>query len=138
LNQDKPQCELKIAFPDCSETLLVTPVGPNLYRMEESAVLGDVFYHDVIETELQADGTVRFLRVFTPSGLTKECWVISHSVQESPDLSALLDRVMAVGGNWERIFGGALTLHLPPQERDSIVGAFNDLFNNPSASDRSS
>ena len=104
-------------------------MGPNLYRMEESAIVGDVFYHDVIETELQTDGTVRFLRVFTPSGLTKECWILSQLARESPALPPLLERVMAVGGNWERIFGGVLTLHLPPQERDPIVNAFNDLFN---------
>ncbi|MGA2217676.1 MAG: hypothetical protein ABSG51_06300, partial [Terracidiphilus sp.] len=110
------------------ETLLVTPIGPNQYRMAGSAVLGDVFYLDAIETELQTDGIVRFLRVFTPSGLIKKCWVVSGAVRESPALSALLERAMAVGGNWERIFGSVLTLHLPPHERDTIMGAINDLF----------
>ena len=43
---------------------------------------------------------------------------------------------MAVGGNWERILGGVLTLHLPPHERDAIVNAFNDLFNKIGASDK--
>jgi hypothetical protein len=97
--------------------------------MEESAVVEEVFYHDVITTELQADGTVRFVRVLTPSGLTTECWILSQPVLESPALYALLENVMAVGGNWERIFGGVLFLHLPPQERDPIMRAFNDLFN---------
>jgi hypothetical protein len=36
---------------------------------------------------------------------------------------------MAVGGNWERIFGGVLLLHLPPAEYDLLVGEFNNLFN---------
>jgi hypothetical protein len=103
--------------------------------MEESAVLGEVFYHALIETELQTDGTFRFLRVLTPSGLTTECLIISKSVVESTDLTALLERVMAVGGNWERIFGGVLILHLPPQEHDPIMGAFNDLFNEHPAND---
>ena len=138
MNKDEPKCEVRISFQECDETLLVTPISPNLYRMEESAVLGEVFYHDVIETELQTDGTVRFLRVFTPSGLITECLVASGAVLESPALSALLERVMAVGGNWERIFGGVLTLHLPPLERDPIMGAFNDLFNKLPAKNHSS
>jgi hypothetical protein len=129
LNQDEPQYELRISFRDSDETLLVTPIAQNLYRMEESAVLGEVFYHDVIETELQTDGTVRFLRVLAPSGLTTLSGIVSRPVLESPAISALLERVMAVGGNWERKFGGVLILHLPPQERDPIVDALNDLFN---------
>ena len=130
MNQDEPQCELQISFPDSDETLLVTPIGPNLYRMEESTVLGEASYHDVIETELQSDGTTRFLRVFAPSGLVTMSVVVSLPRLESSAMSSLLERVMAVGGNWERKFGGVLILHLPPQERDPIVGAFNDLFTN--------
>jgi len=136
LIQDGPHRDLRISFGDCDEELLVTPIGPNLYRMEESAVLADVSYHDVIETELQTDGTVRFLRVLTPSGLTTETWVVSQPVLESPAMLALLERVMAVGGNWEKIFGGVLILHLPPQERDHIVSALNGLSNKLPAIDR--
>jgi hypothetical protein len=129
MNPDKPPCEVRMSFQDDEETLLVTPMGPNLYRMEESSVLGEVSYHDVIEAELQTDGTVRFLRVLTPSGLTTVSWILSQTLLESPALSALLEKVMAVGGNWERIFGGVLLLHLPPTEHDLIVGEFNNLFN---------
>jgi hypothetical protein len=45
---------------------------------------------------------------------------------------------MAAGGNWERIFGGVLTPHLPPQERDPIMDACNALFKKPSAGNRGS
>jgi hypothetical protein len=108
-------------------------MGPNLYRLEESAVLGEAYYHDVIETELQTDGTVRYLRVQTPSGLTSLTFVVSQPVIESPAMSALLERVVAVGGNWEKIFGGVLILHLPPQERYPIVSALNSLMSKPPA-----
>jgi hypothetical protein len=97
--------------------------------MEESSVLGKVSYHDVIEAEPHAYGTVRFLRVLTPSGLTTVSWTLSQTLIESPAMSVLLENVMAVGGNWERIFGGVLLLYLPPAELDFIVGKFNDLFN---------
>jgi hypothetical protein len=129
MNPGEQRCEVRMSFRDGdSETLLVTPIGPNLCRMEESSVLGEVSYHDVIEAELQTDGTVRFLRLLTPSGLTTVSWILPQNQVESPALSVLLEKVMAAGGNWERIFGGILLLHLPPAESDRLVGEFNDLF----------
>jgi hypothetical protein len=77
MNLGEQPCEVRMSFQDGdSETLLVTPLGPNLYRIEESSVLGEVSYHDVIEADLQTDGTVRFLRVVTPSGLTTVSWIL--------------------------------------------------------------
>ena len=131
MKPDEKPSELQITFQDeytSTEFLLVTPVGQNLYRAEESSVLGDVSYHDVIETEPQGDGTVRFLRVVAPSELKTASWMISQACAESPRLSTLLDRVMAVGGNWERIFGGCLIVHLPPAEYDVLIPEFNSLF----------
>ena len=66
-------CKVRMAFHCGTEGLLVTPMGPNLYRMEETSVLGKVSYHDIIEAEPQTDGTLRFLRVLTPSGLKTVC-----------------------------------------------------------------
>ena len=126
---DKP-CEVRITFDEFASTemLLVTPVGQNLYRAEESSCLGEVCYHDIIETEPQGDGSVRFSRVVTPSELKTVSWMISQACAESPRLSTLLDRVMAVGGNWERIFGGCLIVHLPPPEYDVLAPEFKSLF----------
>jgi len=39
----------QIVFPNGSEELLVTPVDGNLYRLEETSILGEAAYHDVIE-----------------------------------------------------------------------------------------
>ena len=101
-------CEVWMSFQDdgsrglvVREQLAVTPMGPNLYRMEQSSLFGGVGYHDVVETEPQADGTLSFLRVLsvlTPSGLKTVFWVLSRT-QVEPALSALLDKVMAVGGH---------------------------------------
>jgi hypothetical protein len=44
LNPGDQTCEVRITFQDDSETLLVTPTGQNLYRMEESSALGEVNY----------------------------------------------------------------------------------------------
>jgi hypothetical protein len=128
MNPNEPPCEVRISFQDGEGTLLVTPMGPNLYRLEVSSILGEASYHDMIETEPQTDGSVRFLRVTTPSGLTTLSCVLSQNLLDSPAMSALLEKVMAVGGNWERIFGGFLILHVPPTERDHITAEFNNLF----------
>ena len=111
-----------------SETLLVTPMGQNLYRMEESSLLGEVSYHDVVEAEPQPDGLLRFLRVSTPSELKRVSWMLPPSLTESPNLSVLLGKVLAAGGNWERVFGGCLIVHLPPAEFDTLVQDFENLF----------
>jgi hypothetical protein len=129
MNSSEQPREVQMTFQDGdSEGLLVTPLGPNLYRLEESSVFGEASYHDVVETEAQTDRTLRFMRVLTPSGLKTVSRILPQAKFESPALSALLDKVMAVGGNWERIFGGVILLHLPPAEQDLIVGEFNSLF----------
>jgi len=124
--------EVHLTFQDgSSERLLVTPLGPNLYRLEESSALGEASYHDIVETEPQTDGTLRFIRVATPSGLKTVSWILSKVKIESPAMSALLDKVISVGGFWEIIFGGVLLVHLPPAEQDIILGQFNSLFSEP-------
>ncbi len=40
------------------EDVLVIPLGQNLYQLEESSVLKDARYHDVIEAERQTDNTL--------------------------------------------------------------------------------
>lgn len=114
------------------EELLVTPMAPNVYRMEESSIMGGINYHDIVETEPQPDGSVVFLHVLIPSELKTASWVLSPAQFESPALSALLDEVGTVGGNWERIFGGVLLLHLPAAEHDHIVNAMKRIFERPS------
>src|SRR5437879_12102043 len=117
MNSSEQPCEVQITFQHGdSEGLVVTPLGPNLYRLEESSVFDEASYHDVVETEPQTDGTIRFMRVLTPSGLKTVSWILPQAQFESPALSALLDRVMAVGGNWESMLGGVIRLHLPRAE----------------------
>jgi hypothetical protein len=134
VNSGEPAREVRMLFPEdddteTTETCFVTPMGPKLYRMEQSSVLREVRYHDVVEAELQTDGIYRFLRVVTPSGLTTVSWVLSQALIESRAMADWLEKVEAVGGNWERVFGGLLIVHLPPAEHDAMMGEFNNLFN---------
>jgi hypothetical protein len=121
--------EVKLSFQEGdNETLLVTPISRDLYRLEETSVFGEISYHDVIEAEPNTDGTLRFRRLVTPSGLITVSWILAKTLIESPALSLLLGKVIAVGGNWERLLGGCLILHLPPAEHDRLSREFNNLF----------
>jgi hypothetical protein len=119
--------QIALSEGDCEE-LLVTLVGPNLYRLEESSLLGEVMYHDVIEAEARTDGSLRLLRVVKPSGLKTASWILIESLFEASALTALLDKVVALGGNWEKTFGGMLTVHIPSAQESSIMGEFNAFF----------
>lgn len=123
--QQEPN-HVKIIFGDgSSEGLLVTPMGENLYRLEESSILSGAVYHDIIEAELQTDGALLFLRVTTRSELKTSSHVLSKPQMESSELPVFLDRVVAAGGNWERLLEGFLILHLPLSEESLLLDEFD-------------
>ena len=114
--------EVRLSFnPGDSETILVTLIGTNRYRMEESSIFGEANFHDVIEAVPESDGTLRFLRVLNPSELKTTSWILSQTYIES---LADFRKVVALGGNWERLLGGVLILHLPAAEHDQLLAEF--------------
>jgi len=96
------------------ETLLLTPLGHNQFRLEETSFteLG-LFYHDIIEAEPKDGKEVRFVRRVERSGLRVFQFLLSKRLTESEVFAAFLQRVEAHGGYWEQIFGGILLVHLP-------------------------
>ena len=46
-----------------SERLMLTEVGSDLYRLEESSFAGDAVYGDRIRAERTADGALSFLEI---------------------------------------------------------------------------
>jgi hypothetical protein len=122
----------KISFTlNGEEDLFVLPLGGNMYRLEESPMLAEARYHDIIEAETLCDGTLRFVRIATPSTLKTMSCTLPDAEFESPALSAVLDRVMAVGGNWERVFGGVLLLHVPAAEEAAVLDQLKGVTKNP-------
>lgn len=110
-----------------SEDLIVTSLTSNLYRLEESSFVGEMRYLDVIRAIPLEGGSLLFKEVVTPSTLATQSWVVSKEIVESPELSKVLDRVMAIGGNWEQAFGGVLIIHLPKELMDMIAEQINGL-----------
>ncbi len=105
---------LEIVYPDgSSEGLLVSSVGPNLYRLEESSLLGEAVFGDVIEAEPAQDGSLQFKRVASASDMNTVSCLLTAEQINALGLQPLLDRVMSLGGNWERAMDGVLLVHLP-------------------------
>lgn len=105
---------LEILYADgSSEGLLVSPIGPNLYRLEESSLLGEASFGDVIEAEPTQEGGLLFKCVAASSEMTTVNCVLTSEQMNAPGLQPLLDRIMSLGGNWERAFDGLLMIHLP-------------------------
>lgn len=105
-----------------SESLLLTSIGLGLFRLEESSLLGEACYHDVIRASPKADGSLEFGGLAVPSGLHTQEWLLSKALIESAAFESVLEWVMSVGGNWEQAFGGLLLIHVPPD----VVGAARD------------
>lgn len=103
-----------------SEELLLTRLGVDLYRCEESSLLGETHYRDIIRATEVRDGSLLFVRVEHPSELMTQEWLLSESILQTDDCRALLDDVMASGGNWEQVFGGILLLHTAPDDAEAF------------------
>jgi hypothetical protein len=118
---------IKFASGDVEE-LLVTPVGPSLFRLEESSLLDELRFHDVIEAGYEPDGGLQFLRLVSQSNLNTTTWLLPKELDDAEAFHSMLDRVVSVGGNWEKVFGGVLMLHLPTSEESTILEDVNALL----------
>jgi hypothetical protein len=107
---------IAVSFPnDTTEDLLLTHVEGNHYRVESSSWLSDprVFYGDIIEVNPKGENSADFVRIVKRSGFRVSCCLVGQKTIESPLFQVLLNKIMQVGGNWERAFGGGLIVHLP-------------------------
>ena len=112
-----PPEERNLVFSDGSSGgLLVTRVGANLYRLEESSLFHEAVYHDIIEAERQDDGSLRVVGVVKHSALVTASWIVPRGFIEDPSVAGLLSKVVGIGGNWELTFGGFLAVFLPQDE----------------------
>ena len=81
----------KVRYADGdSEELSLEPIGPGLFLLEESSLLGHAQYHDTIRGTLTEDGSLSFHEVVKPSGLSTHTWILSKSLIESDELRAIL------------------------------------------------
>ena len=96
-----------------SERLMLTEVGPDLYRLEESSFAGDAVYGDTIRANRSANGDLTFHGIVERSPLVTQRWILSADVLATERIRRILTKVTDAGGMWEQAFGGLLMIHAP-------------------------
>ena len=102
----------------------VTLLAPGIARLEENPLfclsvddeseLADLpEYKDVFEIEEKANGRYRFVRVKERANYRRIDFMIGSGFQAKA-LQPIFDAVLASGGYCERVFGGVVTILLPP------------------------
>ena len=71
--------EIRTATGD-SERLLLTPVGENLFRVEESSFITDAVYRDVIRATETQDGALLFVEIAERSPLVTKSWILNQEL----------------------------------------------------------
>lgn len=106
-----------IEFPDeqTTATLELAPIGPRLFRIESVPFMVEAAcFGDVIEVDPITNGNLIFVRIAERGGWRTYDFLIPAELIESEHITAIQDRVLSLGGHWERVFGGVLFLCLPP------------------------
>lgn len=105
--------------PHASEGAFVEPVGPGLYRLEETPIFANreddpLHAGDVVELESLPDGTHQLIRVVTRSPMRHFHWAVPRFFVESEEYRRFGAAVESAGGTWQGALGGLLWVHLPP------------------------
>lgn len=116
-NQFAGDNEISVEFPEeqTTVTLELAQVGSRLFRIGSVPIMVEAAsFGDVIEVEPSADGGLRFVRVAEAGGWRTYDFMLPAELIESERITTIQDRVLSLGGHWERVFGGILLLCLPP------------------------
>jgi hypothetical protein len=110
-----------------AETVAVEPLAGEQFRLEVTPVFANLehepFYaNDVVELEMVAAGVYRFVRVVERAPLQHFDFLVPEAFARSPECRAFCDDVIAVGGGWERVFGGLLYVHVPVDSPFDVAG----------------
>jgi hypothetical protein len=103
-----------------TEQLKLTDVGPGLYRLEESSLVGDAVYGDTIRVHSTPSSDLMFLEIADRSTLTTQSWILSAEVLGADPMKKVLAAVMDAGGMWEQALGGLLMVHTPPDIAQTV------------------
>lgn len=101
-----------------TETMSVTPLGEDLFRLEDMPISAlfeemDIAQGDVIKATRDPDGSLRFSMVVVRSSLRMRGFLVGRDILESDAFRVFTDTLTAAGGSSERVFGGVLVVHVP-------------------------
>jgi hypothetical protein len=119
----------------------VTKVGPDLYRLDEEAMLflvaesdadidsyprfGDVFRAVAVD-----EGTVRYEALHQRGAYRHYGYILSENRVNSGGFARFLEQIVLAGGRWERHMGGCLFVSLPVDsdfDADAEVARLTDI-----------
>jgi hypothetical protein len=112
--------DLTVIFPAkrwCPEsriTAAFTPMGSNLYRLEEGFLCGPISFGDVIEAlPTDREGILLFRRRVKRAGLRRNCYIIPHELVDKPSFADLTEEIEHLGGFAAVDFKGLFLVYLP-------------------------
>ena len=89
-------------------------LGGTRYRALEHPPMTDAFgLHDIVECEEDDLGLLRMSRVVERGPWQTLFFGLSEEMMASPELDQELDGLVTRGGNWDRMCGGMLFIHVP-------------------------
>jgi len=100
--------------PESSITTAFTPMGSNLYRLEEGFLCGPISFGDVIEAlPTDREGILLFRRRVKRAGLRRNCYIIPHDLVDKPSFADLTEEIEHLGGFAAVDFKGLFLVYLP-------------------------
>ena len=112
---------VSLVFPSEGLTIEVgvSVESHGLYRLQEHPVFAvSAAYGDLIRCRDLGDGHLEFLAVVEGGELERVDYVLAQSVVESAGVVAVLAKVVANDGYWQRYFGGCLTVYFRADRYD--------------------
>jgi hypothetical protein len=111
---DPEDVQLHIPAEDTTVDVSVEALGQGRYRLTNFPIGAcRLRFGDVIEARLLPDGVLEYVRRVERTPFKIYSYIVSSKAVESETLRRLLDKVLDLGGHWERVFGGVLLIALP-------------------------
>ncbi|MCI0661809.1 MAG: DUF4265 domain-containing protein [Acidobacteria bacterium] len=112
--------------------MLLTRVDHNLYSIEETPIFVEcASYKDIIEADLQPDGSLMFRRVVKKSDMQRYHLFLSKKFIDSEGFTSLLDRVTEAEGHWEIVAGAWVFIYLPSGCKLDPYQEIEDIIHKP-------
>lgn len=105
-------------FGSCSGTVSVTHIEGNRYRIcgAEIAFINEEYgVGDIIEAFRTDSDKLLVVNRIECGNFRKFEYCLAPGWADRPEMIEVLDRILAMGGEWEGIFGGVLLVALPPE-----------------------